>query len=136
MFYDDVLGSACSVIVFLNIVIKDTAWYNFFFKCVLTAKIIEDSQFLVTFVPNTQVSKFACADTSYAAHTIGDQPGGVKLIYNPRSPTDFSQGILDFTEAKLVVSDDDVDMNITFTMRQKNKKIITIFNYFKDVKCL
>ena len=65
-------------------------------------------------MPNAQVSKFACADTSYAAHTIGDQPGGVKFIYNPRSPVGISQGILDFSEAKPVESDDDLGMNINF----------------------
>lgn len=71
-------------------------------------------QFLITFVPNAQISKFTTADTTYCAHTIDDQPGGVKFIYNPRSPVGLYQGVLDFTDAHPLESDDDVGMNINF----------------------
>ena len=87
--------------------------YNTALKVLQTYKY-NPKQFLITFVPNAQVSKFACADTTFAAHTIANQPGGVKFIYNPRSPIGLYQGILDFSEAKPVESDDDVGMNINF----------------------
>ena len=87
--------------------------FNTALKVIQTYKY-NPKQFLITFVPNAQVSKFATADTTYCAHTIDDQPGGVKFIYNPRSPVGLYQGILDFTDAHPLESDDDVGMNINF----------------------
>lgn len=87
--------------------------FNTVLKVIQTYKY-NPKQFLITFVPNAQVSKFATADTTYCAHTIDDQPGGVRFIYNPRSPVGLYQGILDFTDAHPVESDDDVGMNINF----------------------
>ena len=70
--------------------------------------------FLITFIPNAQLSKFASADTTNTIHKISATTGGVKFIYNPKSPVGLSQGILDFTKAKPVESDEDVSMNVNF----------------------
>ena len=71
-------------------------------------------QFLITFVPNGEASSFMSADTSYCRHIIDNQPNNVKFIYNPKSPVGLYQGILDFTDAKLAESDDDIGMTINF----------------------
>lgn len=70
-------------------------------------------EFLVTFIPNGEGTKFVCTDTSNTIHIVNNQPNDVKFIYNPRSPVGLYQGIIDFIDAKTVNSED-TTMNINF----------------------
>ena len=71
-------------------------------------------QFLITFVPNGEISKFMCSDNHYSEHIISGQANNVKFRLNPKSPVGLYQGIIDFSEATTCESDNDVGMTINF----------------------
>ena len=71
-------------------------------------------QFLITFVPNGEISKFMCSDNHYSERIITGQSSNVKFRFNPKSPVGLYQGIIDFTDATMCESDNDVGMTINF----------------------
>lgn len=72
------------------------------------------SQFLITFIPSAENTRFACSDETNSEHIAKHPICGVKFSYNPKAPLGLSKGILDFSEARAVPSDDDVAMCIQF----------------------
>lgn len=72
------------------------------------------TKFLITFIPNAEVKRFALSDETNTNHTIRHPICGVKFIYNPKAELGLTKAILDFSTAKTVPSEDDVTMCLQF----------------------
>lgn len=71
-------------------------------------------EFLITFIPSGENRRFACSDQTNTDHIARHPVSNVKFVYNPKGELGLTKGIIDFSEATELQSDDDVCVSIQF----------------------
>lgn len=71
-------------------------------------------KFLITFIPSAETRRFTCSDQTNSEHIAKHPITGIKFNYNQKAEGGLSKGVIDFSEATEVLSDDDVSICLQF----------------------
>lgn len=71
-------------------------------------------EFLITFIPSGENRRFSCSDQTNTDHIARHSTTNVKFIYNPKNEVGLTKGIIDFSEATTLPSNEDICLSIQF----------------------